>query len=307
MTRTLLAIAVLLGTATTYAAEPSATVGQDLPARTYDFTYQIRSDGRPLVIQAFDDGPRTYLQLAKGDLPAIFAVTVAGQALLTPRREGQFVVVERVEKQLLLTLGTTRTTVAYAGTGSRNDPPAAFRGGVQPVAVTGAPPSPVPATVILAKRKDASAIPTPDAPQVPAGAAPAKDPGQKTGTEPAVAPKPAAPAVAPSPAIKPAAPPQGGTASTATPLQIWRVATEDGLISATLARWAKDAGWAFSFEAPRDFETRIPAEFSGTFEEAVTAVVTAYANSDSPIKAVFSRSGANKACRILKYEGNSHE
>ena len=312
-------------------AADSALPASEKP-RTYDFAYQVQSDGRPFLVQLFDDGQRTYLQFSKREpAPAIFAVTPAGQVLLTPKPEGQFYVIERVEQQLLITLGATRTTVRYTGKERREDPPAIFRGGVTPVSLTGAPPAPVPVEKIIASRqagesakaeetmKRAGPVSAPVAiAEAKPGAkvAPGKAPGvlpavTKAGADPVAAsgqghPVAAMPAVASTGAV---AGEQNGTpaASAVSPPPTWKVLLEDRLISTTLARWAKDAGWSFSFETPRDFETKIAATFPGTFEEAVTAVVTAYAQSDSPIKAVFSNAGANKALRILKYQGNSND
>lgn len=255
-----------------------ATVARaDTGTHTYDFGYQIQGDPRVAPAQVFDDGKRTFLQLPRTDpMPAIFAVTSAGQVLLPGRPEGQFTVVERVEKQWLLTLGASRATIKYSGAARREDPPALF-GAATPVKTTGAAPIPVPAAQIIAGRTAAPEPPRPPSlPTSPAGTPPAD-------------PVPPAPAAA------------------EPPVTTWAVRMEDRTISATLSRWAKDAGWAFSWDAPRDFPTAIPAVFSEPFERAVLDVVMAYSTSDSPIKAEFARFGSNKVLRIIKYTGNSHD
>lgn len=243
-------------------------------ARTYDFAYLVQPENKSFLVQVFDDGKRTYLQFTRPEpVPAIFVVTSAGQILLTPKREGQFFVIERVEQQLLITLGAIRVSVRYVGKDRREYPPALF-GATKPVQITGSAPTPVSAEQIRASRATA-----PDAqPVASAGVA--------------RAPEAEAPAV-PVPANP--------------PIPSWLVRTEDRTISVTLARWALAAGYAFSWDAPRDFPTTIPAVFNEPFEKAVLDVVMSYSNSDAPIKAEFTRFGPNKVLRIVKYQGNSHE
>lgn len=246
-------------------------------ARTYDFAYLVQGDGRVAPVQAFDDGRRTYIQLSRTDpAPAIFAVTSAGQVLMTSKPEQQFLVLDRVEKQWLITLGAARATIRYTGAANRDDPPALF-GAATPSKTTGSAPLPVPAEQIRASRTA-----QPDAPVA--------DPVRVTdakGTPDVEVPR------APAPA--------------SPPIVSWQVRTEDRTISVTLARWALAAGYAFSWDAPRDFPTSIPAVFNEPFEKAVQDVVMSYSTSDAPIKAEFTRFGPNKVLRIVKYQGNSHD
>jgi hypothetical protein len=252
----------------------AARVGADDGTHTYDFSYQIQGDSRIAPVQAFDDGKRTYIQMSHPDpAPAIFAVTSAGQVLMSARPERQFLVLERVEKQWLLTLGAAKATIRYMGHAKREDPPALF-GATKPVQTTGSAPTPVSAEQIRASRATA-----PDAqPVASAGVAHAPE------AEAPAVPVPASP-----------------------PIPSWLVRTEDRTISVTLARWALAAGYAFSWDAPRDFPTTIPAVFNEPFEKAVLDVVMSYSKSDAPIKAEFTRFGPNKVLRIVKYQGNSHE
>jgi len=248
-------------------------------ARTYDFSYVVQGDGRVAPVQAFDDGKRTYIQLSRTDpAPAIFAVTSAGQVLMTSKPEQQFLVLDRVEKQWLITLGAARATIRYTGATNRDDPPALF-GAATPSRTTGSAPPPVPAAQIRASRSAQADTPVADA-RVPD----AKSTPDAPNAEAPRAPPPANP-----------------------PILSWQVRPEDRTISVTLSRWAADAGYAFSWDAPRDFPTSIPAVFNEPFEKAVQDVVMSYSTSDAPIKAQFTRFGPNKVLRIVKYQGNSHD
>ncbi len=151
-------------------------------ADTYDWAYTVSGDPRVSPIQVFDNGKRTWLQLQQLDpQPAIFAVTTAGQTMLPARREGQMLVVDRVERQLAIVLGAARASVRYVGKGSRDDPPAMF-GAATPVKEGGAAPTPVPADrVIAAHQASVSAQETAVSPSAPMNSA-ATSGGSVSGT-----------------------------------------------------------------------------------------------------------------------------
>lgn len=123
-------------------------------AANYDFRYE--ASGHPLLtpVQVFDDGGKTWVQLKRQDPPpAFFAITPAGQALLTATRspDGQFYIIDRVERLFMVALGSTKAMVRYTGEG-RNDAPALF-GSAKPSLVTGSPPAALPAEKILSSRR----------------------------------------------------------------------------------------------------------------------------------------------------------
>lgn len=98
--------------------------------------------------------------------------------------------------------------------------------------------------------------------------------------------------------------PQAQAAAISPVKASWQIKPEDRLISNTLIRWAKDAGWLVFWEAPTDFEA-VPARFSGSFKDVVTQLVMAYSTSDAPITAHFADDGVNRSVLIEKYKGNS--
>lgn len=123
---------------------------------TYDFAYTVQGDPRIAPLQVFDDGRRTYLQFGKiAAPPAIFASTTAGQILLAWKREGQFTILDHVERQILLTLGGARATVRYTGTARRTNVAALF-GPATPLTTSAARPVATPAPQILASRRPLS-------------------------------------------------------------------------------------------------------------------------------------------------------
>lgn len=230
----------------------------DAPARTYDFAYQVQDpiqaqgSGRIVLIQVFDDGQHTYLQFARPEPPpAIFAVTPGGQVLLTQKREGQFTVVARVERQLLITLGAARITVRYTGKG-REDPPALF-GTTTPIQSTGAVPTPVPADRIRDVRKV-----TPEPGAVPAVVA----------TLPTTAdPKPGA-TKAPR-TEKTDTPPTPVPSPITTPAQLdWKVQPGETLLAVT-RRWGKEAGLQVFWNRDPELTLMAGANFHGSIEDAL--------------------------------------
>lgn len=59
----------------------------------------------------------------------------------------------------------------------------------------------------------------------------------------------------------------------------WAVLADSSL-RASLQGWAESAGWTLVWEGPFDFRIQVSAEFEGSFEEAVAALVDAVHLSD---------------------------
>lgn len=59
----------------------------------------------------------------------------------------------------------------------------------------------------------------------------------------------------------------------------WAVLADSSL-RASLQGWAESAGWTLVWEGPFDFRVQVSAEFKGSFEEAVAALVDAVHLSD---------------------------
>lgn len=85
---------------------------------------------------------------------------------------------------------------------------------------------------------------------------------------------------------------------------VWEIRPEDLSIYAALRRWAKVANWQISWEIPVDYPATILDRSSGTFEQAIDRVMTAYSNADYPPKGCFH---ANNVVRIVRRVGDGQE
>lgn len=75
----------------------------------YDYGYKGAVDNRPSSM--FDDGTKTFFQFS-GEVPAFFAVKSDGsESLVNYRREGDYIVIDKVSRQWTLRAGTVATCV----------------------------------------------------------------------------------------------------------------------------------------------------------------------------------------------------
>ena len=81
------------------------------------------------------------------------------------------------------------------------------------------------------------------------------------------------------------------------PARSWAIKIEDGTLSATLTRWAVDAGWQLLWEMPVDFQVDASSQVDGSFEHAVGMVATSLASAPTPMQVVFYR--GNHVVRIV--------
>jgi len=79
----------------------------------------------------------------------------------------------------------------------------------------------------------------------------------------------------------------------------WRLDLADRTVKTALGRWAKEAGWQLVWEVPVDFGIDADATITGTFDEALHAVVRALDKSDTPIQAILYK--GNKVLRIVAH------
>lgn len=70
------------------------------------------------------------------------------------------------------------------------------------------------------------------------------------------------------------------------PVQTWKVTLADRSVRTLLERWAKTAGYQMSWEIPVDLELNANADMTGSFEDALTAVLASLKNSEYPIEAI---------------------
>lgn len=88
----------------------------------------------------------------------------------------------------------------------------------------------------------------------------------------------------------PAAPPP-------EPVRQWHLSLADHTVKTALTRWAKEDGWQLVWDVPLDFGVDADATVTGTFEQALQAVVDALKKSETPIQAILYR--GNKVLRIV--------
>ncbi len=98
-----------------------------------------------------------------------------------------------------------------------------------------------------------------------------------------------------------AAAPATATAATPKPVPSWTVKLEDGTLSKTFARWAREAGWQLLWEMPVDFRIDANTRVEGEFEQAVTAVADSLAGAETPMQVVLYR--GNHVIRVTS-KGN---
>ena len=100
----------LLAAARQNAAMPNVRAALANPGRiNYDYGYKGAVDMRPTSM--FDDGTKTFFQFS-GEVPAFFAVKSDGsESLVNYRREGDYIVIDKVARQWTLRAGKVTTCV----------------------------------------------------------------------------------------------------------------------------------------------------------------------------------------------------
>lgn len=81
------------------------------------------------------------------------------------------------------------------------------------------------------------------------------------------------------------------------PVKQWHLSVSDHTVKTALTRWAKEDGWQLVWDVPLDFGVDADATVTGTFEQALQAVVEALKKSETPIQAILYR--GNKVLRIV--------
>ena len=102
--------ASLLATARQNAAMPNVRAALANPGRiNYDYGYKGAVDNRPTSM--FDDGTKTFFQFSE-EVPGFFAVKSDGsESLVNYRREGDYIVIDKVARQWTLRSGKVVTCV----------------------------------------------------------------------------------------------------------------------------------------------------------------------------------------------------
>lgn len=253
----------------------SLACGLSAQAQTrFDFEYRV-SDSR---INVFDDGKNTRLQLPEGlALPAVISRSPAGEQILTPRRDGVYLVIDGVHAQLALVWANNRQVqVQYTGAMTEVRQGAAAATTAMPTAaVTGA---------VSAPRSVAPVAPDEAAAQVrmaASAAGTASVPALQTHTEPPAKPSTPVKATemqqASAQTVQQAAVQQGASqaaGAAAAPAITFEVRQRD-TVRETLARWAKDAGW-----------THLPEHYTVDFDVQILGSVAPYADFRAGVRAL---------------------
>ena len=104
-------------------AEKPNLANLDVANTNSDYAYRGSQLLKPIV--AFDDGKKTFFRF-DGDIPAIFTVdTTRNEALVNFRREGEYIVVDKVNFQWTLRNGNQQACVYNMRLGNL-DPPIGF-------------------------------------------------------------------------------------------------------------------------------------------------------------------------------------
>ncbi|MBA2649911.1 MAG: P-type conjugative transfer protein VirB9 [Legionella sp.] len=91
-------------------ASKKASLTSQAPPKVYNRNYSFSGDKQIMPLHVFDDGTFTYFELQKNKaVPAIFAVDDAKgkEAIVNTRREGNYLVVQRLAPQFTLRNGGT--------------------------------------------------------------------------------------------------------------------------------------------------------------------------------------------------------
>jgi Toxin co-regulated pilus biosynthesis protein Q/Conjugal transfer protein len=66
------------------------------------------------------------------------------------------------------------------------------------------------------------------------------------------------------------------------PAELWKVELRDVTLANTFDKWAKAAGWRIKWDADKNIMVEAPDEFGGTFEQALTEVLSSPAIAQGP-------------------------
>ena len=226
----------------------------------FDFSYAV-SDSR---INVFDDGQTTRLQLPEGlVLPAVIARTPAGEEILTPRRDGVYLVVDGLHAQIALMWANNRQVhIQYTGALSlTRQGRAAAHAALPPTQTSQAQAAPlqVPTTSPATRQQALASVI-----EVAAQTSVQTLDLQPT-AKPAVTVATSVAAVVVTPASEPAP---------SQPAPTFAVRQRD-TIRETLGRWAQDAGW-----------THLPEHYTVDFDIQILGTVAPYTDFRAGVKSL---------------------
>ncbi|CAM5789585.1 TcpQ domain-containing protein [Castellaniella caeni] len=287
-----------------------AFAGLEAPVGAYHFDWRLSGDPGLAPLQVFDDGQDTWLQYPQGQaVPALFARTAAGDRLLTPRREGDYLVVRGVPGHLVMRGGLLQAEAQRVSTVGQADGAAGVHDATAAVAAAvavAAPPTPevggfaaLPAAPIAAPVSGAA--PSPGRLPV-AGRAGSDLPaasradgvvaGSQAGGGAAMRGGRTGEGAASEAAVGRVHPP-------AARLESFEVTPADGNVRRALGRWARQAGWTFDTEhwaVDVDIPLAGSAVFQEPFRAAVRGLLAATELGDRPLQPCFYN---NRVLRVV--------
>ena len=254
-------------------------------AQSFHFEWQLSGHRAVAPLQVFDDGRRTWLQFAPGQLaPAIFAVTSSGEHLLQPQAQGDYQILDGVWPQLRLRGGRQQSSLRRLDATLADEHSVA-----QPIALNLA-------AEIMAQPADAivpgeASVKVSNQASTMAASATASHGEAKTasGQHTPILPE------------KPELPQIQTSASTKTESPLFEVSPADLTLRAALLRWADLAGWTFLPEhwaVDVDIPLAGSAVFRQPFEGAVQELVASTELGDYPLQPCFY---SNKVLRVVRY------
>lgn len=291
----------------------------------YRFDWHIEGDPSLAPLQVFDDGRRTWLQYPANQLaPALFERTAAGDRLLHPEREGDYLVIQGVPERLVVRGGHLQAQIwrdgavggsAAGGLAPSAEPSGAVAPGpsaplgalIEPAAAIASPLVPIPASassvplVAPAAASAASAHAVVPASPLPPMPSPTSPPPSSLLSSPPPVPLRAGPMpshAAGSPGRRPStsSAPVADRARRSSPFE---ATPADGNIRRALGRWARSAGWAFESEhwaVDVDIPLAGSAAFGDEFVPAVRGLLAATELGDRPLQPCFY---ANQVLRVI--------
>lgn len=293
------------------------------PSR-YNFDWILSGSRAVGPVQVFDNGSQMWLQFAEGaPIPAIFSRSSRGDAPLAYRREGPYVVVDRVWPMLVLRGGrlegiVQRAALRASGTTTQVpvEPEQAALPGPHPPAAGANADSPgreVGATVQREESKTRQPVPMPGRRSGTTGRQSHAAPAPVPGTAVVSHPPPAAAMPVPQAAPAPGTPPAAVDAASALPVSSlgaagpggapasFEISPSDRNIRRALGRWARTAGWTFNAEhwaVNVDVPVVGSARFDSEFKPAVLALLASTELGDRPLRPCFY---SNKVVRVVPY------
>lgn len=96
-------------------------INNDAKPAKFNFDWQLTGDADLLPLQVFDNGNKLWLQYPEDTIsPAFFARSKAGDILLKPKRDGQFLVLDSIPNEIVIQGGLQKAQIIKSSSASTN-------------------------------------------------------------------------------------------------------------------------------------------------------------------------------------------